>query len=402
MATRTVRNGPAYRRIFAVVMGIALLAAAGAWLGSNRVDRGGDGPPTSIPTSDEVIEQLPPQAAASKRDLRAQRRLSAGGSDVDARVGLAQRHLQRARIEGDPREIGLAQSALGPWWQEQAPPLAIRPVRAAIRQYQHDFDGALADLAEVISQQPADIQSWLSRAAIQQTTGRLAEAEHSCREVVARADHLFGHVCLADLASLRGDGGAFDRVMAQVQSRPVAPGDRQWTLTVLAEMAERIGRSDAIDALFRAAVAAGTDSYARVAYADRLLATQRNADAAALLEVAPATDAVLLRRAIAWQRLSDPRAAAAADELRQRFASSVARGDSLHLREMARFALEIDQMPQRALEYARRNWSLQKEPADALLLAAAARAAGKPDAADPIRRFARDPGLHDVRLDALL
>jgi hypothetical protein len=69
---------------------------------------------------------------------------------------------------------------------------------------------------------------------------------------------------------------------------------------------------------------------------------------------------------------------------------------------MARFALEIDSSPRDALEYAKRNWSLQKEPADALLLAAAARAAGNPEAADPVRRFARDPGLHDVRLYALL
>ena len=382
----------------------AILILGAAWYFASDTARPGDGVPTYVPSfAGEQVEQLQRQSIASKHDLKERLALSAAQPEsLEIAVTMARRHYDRARREGEPRELGLAQSALGHWWDQPDAPVPVLLMRAAIRQYQHDFAGALVDLKQAIAAEPSNIQAWLSQAAIQQTTGRLSEAAQSCGRIVALSDHIAGHVCLADLASMKGDQDALHRIGRQLQGRRVATSERPWILTVQAEMAERLGRDQEADRLFRAAIAADPASYARVAYADFLLLEGRSGEIDALLEGAPSTDAVLLRRAIAFKRRNDPRAQAAIEELRRRFESSVSRDDSLHLREMARFALEIQGDTSAALALARRNWALQKEPADALLLAAAARAAGHPAAAAPVRDFARDPGLFDVRLDALL
>ncbi|MEO6270790.1 MAG: hypothetical protein ABIP08_10850 [Lautropia sp.] len=390
-------------------VGLSLLASAvilgAAWLyPADRKPSGVEVATYTPASAGEVVEQLQRQSLASKREL--QERLRSGSAQpqsVDVAVAIARRHYDRARRDGEPRELGLAQSALGRWWDQPDAPVPVLQMRAAIRQYQHDFDGALADLGQAIAMQPANAQAWLSQAAILQTVGRLDDAAHSCRKVVTISDHVAGHVCLADLASLRGEAGAFDQVQRLLTVRRVAAAEGGWIQTVQAEMAERLGRDDDAERLFKVVVAAtDVDSYAKVAYADFLLRKGRAEEVEPLLRGVPATDAVLLRRAIAMKRTSNPGAKAAIAQLRERFESSVSRDDSLHLREMARFALEIDGDAGAALRLAARNWALQKEPADALLLAQAARAAGRPQAAAPVRAFARSPGLSDVRLDALL
>jgi predicted DsbA family dithiol-disulfide isomerase len=54
------------------------------------------------------------------------------------------------------------------------------------------------------------------------------------------------------------------------------------------------------------------------------------------------------------------------------------------------------------LDLALQNWAKQKEPADAVLLARAARAAGQPQAAHDVQRLVRQAGWSDTRLVAAL
>ena len=119
------------------------------------------------------------------------------------------------------------------------------------------------------------------------------------------------------------------------------------------------------------------------------------------LEPYDQSDALLLRRAIAAKRINHPNAGAMADTLRRRFAASQRRGDDVHLREQARFALDIDNKPSEALWLAQRNWAMQKEPADVLLVLRAA-LAFNPAAADPVVAFVSETGLQDVRVQTLL
>jgi hypothetical protein len=143
---------------------------------------------------------------------------------------------------------------------------------------------------------------------------------------------------------------------------------------------------------------ARADVYTLAAYADWLLAARRARDVLPLLEGRDAADALLLRQAMAYRQLGDARAAAATAALRERFAAARARGDTLHQREEALFALHLEDDAAKALALARAQWAQQKEPADALLLVQAARAAKQEAAADPVRQFMRETGYADARL----
>jgi hypothetical protein len=84
--------------------------------------------------------------------------------------------------------------------------------------------------------------------------------------------------------------------------------------------------------------------------------------------------------------------------MRDRIAAAAERGDRIHMREEARFALEVDGDAPRAVRIARDNWDLQKELADARLLVQAAAAARDRAAAEPVLAWARATGVHDAEL----
>jgi hypothetical protein len=88
--------------------------------------------------------------------------------------------------------------------------------------------------------------------------------------------------------------------------------------------------------------------------------------------------------------------------LQDRFDAARRRGDSVHLREEARFMLHLLDRPGEALELARRNWETQREPADALILLEAAVAAKEPTAAQPVLDWLRRTGLEHVAIQALV
>ena len=144
------------------------------------------------------------------------------------------------------------------------------------------------------------------------------------------------------------------------------------------------------------------DPYLLGAYADFLLDQDRPGEVLELLEDESRIDPLLLRLALAERRLG----AGALDEhlalLQDRFDAARRRGDSVHLREEARFTLHLLDRPGEALELARRNWATQREPADARVLLEAALAASKPAAAQPVLDWLERTGLEHVGIEALV
>lgn len=356
----------------------------------------------------DIVEHLPARPDAAARRQRAE--LARAPGQWPLAVTVARAAIDRARREGDPRELGAAQAALAPWWTQPDAPAPVRLLRATIRQAQHDFDGALVDLDALArdGNLPAAIQAQagLTRAAVLQVTGRWSDARTACRTLQAPRFADLGpalsvpaRACDAELRSLTGqprEAAADLAVLARS-----APADR-WLALVRAELAQRLGDDTAARALFRAATEGADDIYALAAHADWLLDRGLAQDALALLARGPAdADALRLRRVIALRRVRDPQAALAATDLKARFAAARQRGESLHAREEGRFALEVLDDPAAALALARENWVRQKEPADAVLLWRAARAAGQPAvAATALRGWAAEPARIDVRLAA--
>ena len=343
--------------------------------------------PYTPAADDIVLERLPEKGNASLAQLKRMRgALATRPNDLGIALPVARKALEAARELGDPRFLGQAQGALAPWWTGDHVPAAAMLLRATVKQSQHDFDGSLKDLDRLLAAQPAYPQARLTRATVLGVQGRYADARRDC-------DALHGHVpsivvvgCAAAPASLSGDAahayGALEDALATGQG---SPDVREWALTLTAEIAARRGDFDAAERHFRNAFALDPrDAYLKGAYADFLLDRERPQDVVPLLRGDVANDGLLLRLALAEQRIPVMRDAFVVhrDELAARFDAAKRRGDSLHRREEARFRLDIERDAGSALTLARANWDVQREPADLRVLVDAARTAGDARALD--------------------
>lgn len=366
-----------------------------------------------VPLDDTVVlERLPQQRDAAVVDLtRLRQALAARPRDVNLATEYARRAIAASRSSGDPRFLGQAQGALASWWNDPEVPVAIAVLRATIRQSLHEFPAALDDLDRVLVRVPRDGQARLTRATIRTVVGQYRDAEADCAALSALAAPIVSITCRASIASVDGRAAtAYAELAAAMGAETRAPASiRNWTHTLAAEIAGRLGDATAAEAHFRAAVAADPqDAYARGAYADFLLERQRPREAAALVDGDLANDALLLRLALAeacFPERSPAEQSAYATHvgmLRDRFAASRARGDVVHRREEARFVLHLEQDAARALVLARANWQVQREPADLRILAEAAVATRDAGALATVRAWQQEHALEDVVLANLM
>ncbi|PJJ18021.1 hypothetical protein SAMN05216517_101358 [Janthinobacterium sp. OK676] len=355
-----------------------------------------------------VIEQLPRRADATQLALRSLRQqLDAKPQDLALASGLAQRYIALARSDTDPRYLGYAQAALAPWWRQAAPPVPVRLLRATILQSTHRFGPALQDLDAVIAQEPGNGQAWLTRATVLTVQGDYAKATASCARLSALTTQLVTVTCLANIASVTGRAAASERLLELTLQRSAgaAPELESWAATLLAEMATRRGEWALAEARYTKALAQQPrDSYLLGAYADFLLDRQRPQEVAKLLKEQQRIDALLLRYALALQALpsQQPAFLAAKAELAARFNAAMQRGDTVHQREQARFALFLQQDIPVALQLAQKNWAIQKEVPDMRILLEASLAARNYAAAQPVLAWIAANGVEDVALQRLV
>jgi uncharacterized protein (TIGR02996 family) len=382
--------------VLTAVIGLAVLLSAG--------DKGAAGAPY-VPSSDSVVlERLPARLSdRTSRELAASRAaLAADPQNVTLAARVAQKNIEEARALSDPRYLGYAQAALGPWWDLEAPPAPVLLLRATIRQSTHDFDRALSDLDALVKVTPDDPQAWLTRSVVLGVVGRYDEARQSCLPLVGRTSPLVVAVCNASLDGVTGNAaGAYDRLSAAARLSRSAE-ERAWATSILGEIAVRRGDVAAAETNFKAALAADPDdAYVLGAYADLLLDQGRPAEAAALVRDRTVNDALLLRLALAEVALHGHRAKELVADLDARFDASHLRGDTVHRREEARFALGLLHDVPRALALAKANWGVQKEPWDVRVLLESALAAHDPGAAAPALEFLDAHHLEDPVIVAL-
>ena len=354
---------------------------------------------------DEVVAQVPARrrdpAVAERARLR--RALDANPRDLAAASRLARMLIAAARSGGDQRFLGRAEAALRPWWDDPAPPAEALLLRATIRQSRHEFVPALADLDRLVAETPDDPQAWLTRAVVLGVRGSYAEGLASCARLEALASPLVVAACRAPLLGVTGRARPAAAALAGELRSARSGVEAAWAETLLADLAVWSGDpGDAEARLRRLVTRAPDDGAARAALADLYLDEGRAADAAALAEGRDQDDGLLLRRALAGAaqgaaRDTDP----AAREMTARFEAAHLRGDTVHQREEARFALAVERDPARALRLAQQNWLVQREPADARILLEAAVAADAPGAAAPALAWLADTGCQWPRLSAL-
>lgn len=355
-----------------------------------------------IPDSDATVLEHVPAASAVRALEPLRARLARNPQDVPSALALAQGYLDLGRANADPRFVSYAQATLAPWMSRRNPPPEMLILEASAAQYLHRFDEALTVLDQALRLQPQNGQAWLIKATILQVRGRFDAARQACRPLARASGQLIALTCLTGVDSLTGRLQASYSALHSVfrDDGRIPLGIRLWIFNELADMAERAGDDRSAELYYTSALrAAPQDSYTKGQYADLLLRQQRSAQVVQFLRADTQQDNLLLRLAIAGHALHDPEATAWGDAFQARFEAARRDGDDTHLREQARFLLAVRGRAPEALELARRNWQIQKEPADVRLYVAAARGAGNSQSLQEILVWVRQTHYEDRTLE---
>ncbi len=361
-----------------------------------------------IPTADsEVLEHLPFKASdPTTRELRSLRQeLSANPLDLDKAITLAKRYYQLALADGDPRFIGYAQAALGPWWEQTEPPVAVMVQRATLRQYSHDFDRALVDLKLAIKLEPYNGTAWSLLAAISMVQADYVTARQDCEKLQGLASSLIVIACEATVDSLSGNALQAYNTLQKTYTASVSmpPREKLWVLTRLAEISDRLGHVDEADSYFQKALKLNIpDAYLLAVYAEFLLDENRNAHVVELLKEKERSDILLMRLALAEKALNLPKAKEHEAVIKARFDAARMRGDKLHIQDESRFNLYFLNNTKEALRLAQENWRGQHEPSDARMLLEAALAAKDKAAAQPALDWLNQSHIEDRHFQKLV
>ncbi len=347
--------------------------------------------------ADQVVERLP--------TITRVRPAPVAGPHVNpiadplAASAQARAHIATARQTGDTRYWGRAQAVLAPWWNQADAPPDMAVLQATVQQGRHDFAAARTVLAAALQRSPGHAQGWLNLAALERLGGHYPASLHACAAVARAGQALYAQACQLETQSLQGDFAAarsgFTRLLAATRD----PGQTSWLQSLLAESEERAGQDAAALRAYQRSLQAAPDLYTSIALGDLLLRTGQPAQALAVLQPLPPTDAVLLRQATALRRLGKPEWSALRATLREGAAELDRRGDNLalHGREQALVALWLDGDAPAALAIARRNLDLQREPIDWWVALQSARAAHDSAAVQQLQKDLQQVGLKDAR-----
>jgi tetratricopeptide (TPR) repeat protein len=356
----------------------------------------------------EVLERLPGTILdTGARELRELRKaLDRDPQNLALAAQYARNCIQDSRNCADPRYLGRAEAALAPWWHLSEAPPEVLVLRAILRQSQHDFTNALMDLDTAITRAPRDAQAWLTRATILTVVGDYPAARRACIPLAQLTPGLVALTAAANVACLNGEAQRGCALLGNAlsASASASTSERVWALTVLGEAYSRVGKdADAEKAFRKALELEPNDAYLLCSYSDLLLDLGRPQETVTLLRNAVRSDGVLLRLALAHSKLGQQpnELKTLVSTLRDRFEAGHLRGDFVHQREEARFALDVLGAPAEALRLAQDNWRVQREPADARMFVESALAALKPAAAQPVLEFIRTNHIQDVRLQGL-
>jgi len=376
-------------RCCAAVSFLAIFAAAEA-IAAVSVFRPVDG--------DQVVLQL--GAKANQLSLlkasveRSPRNAEALSRYVDALISAA-------RISGNERYYGIAERAL-----LNAPGTvrsALATKHAYLLQSRHDFAGAEALLTQFLTHAPRNYEAVQMRAQIRLHLNRPNEAMRDCATMAANADLVSSTACFAQARAALGDiERAYQLIKTSLSQVRLEASQHDptlsWGASVAAELAARLGFDAEAATWHRLAYERDPDNhFARLSYLDWLLARD-NPDIALVVATAGGSSADRLRVVLANRNAES----VDAGRLQLAWQEMDRRGERDHLRDRARFELQVLGEIGRAHATAWENFQTHRAPDDALLLATTAARTGDEKALDELRAWRAESRYRDVRLDRLL
>lgn len=354
-----------------------------------------------IPRNDAVVLDRVPAGSQLRQFQPLRRALATNPDDVNAALQLSRAYLDIGRSTSDPRFISYAQATLAPWVQRPDASAEALILGAITLQSSHRFDEALMLLERAMRSDPRNSQAWLTRATILQVQGEFGAARRACAQLIGVADQVIALTCIASVNAMNGKLPASHAALEQVLGNSVSLSRdiRGWLLGQLGEMSVRLGNDDVAERHFKAALQANADDlYVKAEYADLLLRQHRATETIALLKDNEAQDALLLRLAIAGVELDTSRGRRWSEMYAARREAARRDGDATHLREQARFVLEVQGNAAAALKLAEQNWQVQREPADIRIYVRSAGAVRDPAAVARIATWISENSYQDRTL----
>jgi tetratricopeptide (TPR) repeat protein len=349
---------------------------------------------SGLPDTDPRVRQI--------HDIALQ--LAAAPDNLALAMRLASRQLAMGVDESDPRFVGYAQGTLTKWWDDPAAKPPLRVLRARITQAQHNFAPAAADLRRALADEPNTPEALLVLASIDEVTGDFTEARASCAKFAQIRPSLAAFACAASVGAVTGSAKSSYDTLADAVAHITTLDRAQllWSLTILGETAIQLDDPAANERLKEALALDSRNVYAAAVYADYLLSRGQADEVLRRLRGFDRIDTLYLRFALAAQAVGDPEFPRYRDDLVARFAAARRQGDLVHLRDAARFALDIEHDGPRALDLALQNWqSNHKTPADLRVLLAAAVACHDADAVKPAIDWIVSTRLEDRTIEDL-
>lgn len=244
---------------------------------------------------------------------------------------------------------------------------------ARILQHQHQFKSALTALDKVLTLSPEMISASLLKANIHLVLSEYSMARHTCLMLLGQADMLTVAACSLEVESYQGKLAQSYHQLAQLLTRYPLPEDESgvWLLQLLADMAYRQGDFQSALTWLNKYPKANRPLSFVVQWADIHLALNQSEPVLAeLTDIVNGAefkdDALLLRLALAEKQLTGQNFWA--QQMAERVNLRVQRQDKFHAAELARYYLEINPDPVKALYWADINWQSAKLEADKHLL----------------------------------
>ncbi|MBB1437464.1 tetratricopeptide repeat protein [Shewanella sp. SG41-4] len=244
---------------------------------------------------------------------------------------------------------------------------------ARVLQHQHQFDRAIKALERAIELKPTAINSWLLKANIHLVQGDIVGARQACLALIGKADILLISTCALEVASQNGKLVESYQELARLYQlyQHNNEAEKRWIVQILADMAFKQGMAqEALSYLNQLDMDNAPVSLLAL-WSDIELALnqhQRVYDTLSSIvsHHAVQDDALLLRLAIAEKFLGNT------VKWQWTFAQRVKlreqRQDSLHAFDLAKYYLNVDIQPKKALYWAKINWQVARQDNDRILL----------------------------------
>lgn len=237
-------------------------------------------------------------------------------------------------------------------------------------QADHRFADARGWLDRFLARRPQSPEGLLLGAALSLVAGDAPQALAWCRRL-RNVDLLLQLTCRAQALTVPTAAGyARQRDLLEPLNAPQGARLKQWSLSVLGDLAARAGKPAAAIAHYEEVLALGPSQRAQLALADLWLSQNRPEEALAVLEQTgyELPLAAQVKALVARKRLgAEPETVGEYPAIAATMQALLDQGEFSHGREMAEFYLRVEDNPRAALRAIEGALTQQREPEDLAL-----------------------------------